>query len=405
MINKTYIVASTLALTSVINAQTLFVEDPNEDQGESLPLQYTVSASVGYDDHFTSTDSSEGSDSIYTNAALGVNYVNASPQTTWKIGAHLSASKFSEDDRGGSGVFYNARLNLDLNHRINARTRFVSSNYVSYGLEPDYSFSFSENGAPTENLFYNLDNAIGHRWTTRLGTYTGVRLSGVEYFGSNSGQDDRLTYSLYNTFRYSLTPRTILTTSTSWARTKASGSAGDSTDILATVGLDHKLSPRSYVTAQAGVNYRNVSGGRDGYTNPHISASLNNSINSRLRLRTFIRYGIENFGTSQGVNTFDTNQAIRVGFRANYTVSSKLSLNAGINYIRYDFSDGRNTATNTSISGEENELINPYIGFTYRVNSKTSVNASYHYTDSSSSFRNTDDFQRNRVQLGVSRVF
>ncbi|MGJ8657506.1 MAG: outer membrane beta-barrel protein [Akkermansiaceae bacterium] len=402
---KTYIVAGSIALASLATAQSLFVEDPNEAQGESLPIQYTVSAGLGYDDYFTSSTESEGSSSIYANAALGANYMNSSPQTTWKVGAYLSANKYFEDDRGGAGIYYNARLNLDLNHRINERTRFVSRNYASFGIEPDYSFSFTPNKAPAEHLFYSSDNSIGHRWTSRLATYTGVRVSGLSNHGG-SNEDDRTTYGIYNNFRYSLNQTTTLTANLSYAKTDADGSAGDATDIVGSLGIERRLSDRSYVTANAGVTHRDVDGGRDNYYSPYITAALNTSVNSRLRLQTFVRYGVENYGTSQGVNTYDTNQAIRVGLTANYAVSPKLSFNAGVNYIQYDYSDGRDVVANTAIGDADRSLVNPHIGFTYRVNDSTSVNGSYNYTDSSSSSSlSSDDFSRNRVQLGVSRIF
>ncbi len=401
---KTYIAAGSIALATIANAQSLFVEDPNEGQGESLPIQYSLTAGLGYDDYFTSSENSEGTTSIYANAALGANYVNAKPQTTWKVGAYLSANKYFEDERSGSGVYYNARLNLDVNHRINDRTRFVSQNYISYGIEPDYSFSFTPDRAPVEHLFYSLDNAIGHRWTSRLATYTGVRVRGVDYHGGNR-DDDRLTYGIYNNFRYSLNTTTVLTANLSYNETDASGSAGDATDITGSLGLERRLSSRSYMNAKVGVTRRDVDGGRGSYYNPYVSAALNTNVNSQLSLRTFVRYGVENYGTSQGINTYDTNQALRIGLSANYTVSPKLSLNAGVNYIRYDYSDGRNVVANTAISDADRDLINPYVGFTYRVNDRTSINGSYNYTDSSSSGFSANDFSRNRVQLGVTRIF
>ena len=402
---KTYIAAGSIALASIANAQSLFVEDPNEGQSESLPIQYTVTAGIGYDDYFTSALDEDASSSAYVNAALGANYVNASPQTTWKVGAYLSANKYFDDDSSGSGVYYNARLNLDLNHRISERTRYVTTNYLSYGVEPEYTFAFSSAEQSNEQLYYSSDHAIGHRWTSRLATYTGVRVNSVDYRGgTNDRENDRTTYGFYNNFRYSLSPITTVTANFSYNETDASGSAGDATDITGSIGLERQISERSYFTADVGVTHRDVDGGRDSYYTPYVNAALNSRINSQFNIRTFVRYGVENYATSQGINTFDTNESIRVGLSANYAVSSKLSFNAGINYIRQDFSDGRNSVTNESIGDADRELINPYVGFSYRVGQNTSINGSYNYSDSSSS-DGSNEFDRNRVQLGVSRTF
>lgn len=397
--------ASFLALTTVVTAQSLFVEDPNEDSETSLPLKYTAAVSVGYDDHFTSNSQVGATSSAYINASLGANYATYTPRTSWSVGASVSANKYF-DDSNGDGVYYNGRINFDLNHRISNRTRYVNKTYLNYGIEPNYSYSFTPNSVPSEHLYYITDHAIGHRWTSRLATYTGIKVSGVNYHGETDSGNDRFTYGAYNNFRYSLSPQTVLTANFSYDKTDASGAAGDSTDITGSIGVEHKMSRNSYVTAQAGATHRDVSGGRSDYYSPYLNLALNNRINNQLSVRTYARYGIENYGTSQGPNRYDTNQSIRVGAEANYAVSDKLSFNAGVNYIRSDFSDGRDTRTNTAVGDYDQSLINPYIGFTYKLRENLFVDGSYHYTNSDSSISNSfSDYQRNRMQLGVSTTF
>lgn len=375
---------SFIALSSVVSAQSLFVEDPNEDTESSLPLRYTASVGVGYNDHFTSNSSRAATNSAYINASLGADYATYTPRTSWNVGASLTANKYL-DDSSGDGVYYNGRLNFNLNHRLSERTRYVNSTYFNYGIEPNYSYSFAPNRTPSEHLYYVTDHAIGHRWTARLATYTGVKVSGVNYRGSIDAGNDRLTYGVYNNFRYSVSPQSVLTADFAYNKNEASGSSSDSTGITAAIGLEHKLSRSSYFTGRVGTTYRDVDDGRSGYYNPYVNLALTNRINNNLTVKTYARYGIENYGTSQGVNTYDTNQSLRIGASATYMVSPKLSLNAGVNYIRTDFSDGRNASTGSAVSGYDQSLINPYVGFTYKLKENVSINGSYYYTKSDSS--------------------
>ncbi len=397
-------------LSTLSHGQSLFAEGPDEDVTTPLPLRFTATAGIGFDDTFTSTSDEESVSSAYVNAALGADYVNFTPKTSWKVGAEVSANKYLKSSSGNNGVYYNGRLNLALNHRLNERTRYVQNSYVSYGIEPDYSFSFTPNRAPSEHIFYSTDHSIGHRWTSRLATYTGVRAYGVDYHGGQDKDNNRRTYSVYNNFRYATGPNTTMTANLSYAKTDAAGSAGDSTDITASLGIEHQLSRNSYVNAQIGATHRDVDGGRSGYYSPFVSIAYNAALNNKARLKTYANYGIQNYGTSFGTSTFDTNQSIRVGAELNYQVSPKLSLRGGINYISYNYSDGRNTATGVANRDEDQSLINPYVGFTYQLNEQTTVNGSYHYNTSSSSFDDSTgsgntDYDRNRFQLGVSRIF
>lgn len=406
MKNK-YIAAGTLLLSSFAQGQSLFAEDPNEDQATPLPLRFTATAGIGYDDTFTPNGGIDSTSSAYVNTALGADYVNYTPKTSWKIGASVSANKYLESVDGDNGVYYSGRLNLALNHRINDRTRYVQNTYVSYGIEPDYSFSFTPNRAPSEHVNYSTDHAIGHRWTDRLATYTGVRVNGVDYHGSGSDKtNNRRSYGVYNNFRYATGPNTTMTANFGYTKTDASGSAGDATDITGSIGIDHRISQNSYVNAQIGATHRSVDGGRDGYYSPYVNIALNTALNNQTSLRTFARYGVENYGTSQGTATFDTNQTIRIGAELNYAVSPKLSLNAGVNYVKYDYSDGRDVVSGAKVADQDQDLINPYVGFSYMINERTHINGSYHYNKSSSSFSDSaSNYERNRFQLGVSRVF
>eukprot|EP00112_Aurelia_sp_Birch-Aquarium-sp1_P006341 Seg17011.1 transcript_id=Seg17011.1/GoldUCD/mRNA.D3Y31 product="hypothetical protein" protein_id=Seg17011.1/GoldUCD/D3Y31 len=400
-IKITYLAISSIALACTTHAQSLFVEDSTETTSSSIPLTWDLSASVGYDDHFTSRTDSAPEESIYAQVALGVRYKKFGPQTSWRLGARVSANKYLEGG-SGDGVYYNTRLNFNINHRLSNRTRYVQRTFFNFGIEPDYSYSFSPTRTPSEHLYYGTDHAIGHRWTPRLATYTGLKFTGVNYLGQLDSDNDRRTYGIYHNFRYSLFQQSILTVGFEYNHTDAKGSTGDSRDIFGYVGLERRLSSHSYFTAQVGASHRDVDGGRGGYFNPYMQLGYNHRVNQQLGLRLYTRYGIENFGTSRGINTYDTSNVLRIGFRADYALSPTLSLYGGVNYIITDFSDGRNSATNAAIADADQTLINPFIGLSWRVAEDTSITASYHYTNTDSDI---NSFSRNRFQIGVTKSF
>jgi len=398
-----YLTASAIALTSVASAQSLFSEDPSDTEARSLPLRYHVSVNLGYNDKFTADTGLPTTSSAYISTLLGANYVNYTPRTNWSLGIDAGATKYFS---GGGSVYYNTRLNFKITHHINSRMRYVQSTYANYGIEPNYSFSFTPNRIPSEHLYYATDHAIGYRITPRLATYIGVRVAGVDYHGHTDKTNNRISYGVYSSFRYSLSPKSIATLNVRYMKTEGSGSTPDSNDLYTTLGYERQLSPTSYVTAEIGSSYRDVDGGRSNYASPYARLAFNKKLTSQLQARSYVRYGIENYGTSQGTATFDTNQALRVGASVTYSVSPKLSFNAGVNYISYNYSDGRDVITGLGVADADQSLINPYIGFTYQLNENTSINGSYHYTKSKSSFATSySNYERNRIQLGVTRSF
>ena len=69
-----------------------------------------------------------------------------------------------------------SRAGVNLTHRFSERLRFSSQNFISYEMEPDYSYGYASTRTNGEYFFWQSDNSVGYRWTERLATYTGLRL-------------------------------------------------------------------------------------------------------------------------------------------------------------------------------------------------------------------------------------
>jgi hypothetical protein len=57
-----------------------------------------------------------------------------------------------------------------------------------------------------------------------------------------------------------------------------------------------------------------------------------------------------------------------------------------------------------STADADEDIINAYIGVSYRLSDLLTASASYNFTDSSSDFDNRD-YTRNRISIGVSAEF
>ena len=126
-------------------------------------------------------------------------------------------------------------------------------------------------------------------------------------------------------------------------------------------------------------------------------------MNDQLSIRSFARYSIEDYGTSFTDRTFDNNSTLRVGVSADYMISPDLSLQGGANIIFMDMQDGRSD-TIDPVADAQTDLLNLYLGFSYRLNDVFYLTGSYNWTDSDSDLENRT-YDRNRVSLGVRAEF
>ena len=403
---KKQFIAGAVALASlgVASAQGLYDVAPNTEAQESLPLKWSAGVSFGYDDNVTPTVGNND-EVTSVNAYVGAAMVSITPQTTWDVYARLGGLYyFDEPAAAGSDDFYGqARLGINWAHRVSERLRFSSRNYVAYELEPDYNYGFQTSRLIDEYLHYQSDNAVGYRWTERFATYTGFKVRGLDYSGGSSN-NDREIYSIYNQFRYKATPQTVWTLDYRYSWTDSSGTASDSENHYVTLGIEHRFSPNSVLVFKGGVQIRSVDNGSDS-DNPFFETAIRTRVNEQFSVRAFARYSVEDYGTSFAGFTYDTNNTLRVGVSADYVLSPQLTLHGGINYIMTDMEDGRPV-----VADFDQDLINLYLGFSYKVNDGVYVTGSYNYTDSDGSggpagLAASRTYDRNRASLGVRVEF
>lgn len=396
-----------MAMASSLCAQSLFDLAPDDDQSESLPLALTAGANFGYDDNPTPLLGNDD-ESFYGQAYVGATFLSNTPQTTTNFGAQVGVIHYFDNlDTGGVDIddsSFTASLYLNWTHRVSERLRFVSQNYVAYELEPDYSTGFQAQRQIGNYFRWSSDNAVGNRLSERLATYTGIRFDGLTYEDVDNG--DRTTWTAYNDFRYQVSDQTVATLTYRYSDTSADGAVSDSTNQFVLAGLEHRFNQRSTGIIRAGIQMRDVDGGNSS-DNPYVEGSFHTAINSQFSLRTYVRYGVEDWSRNvldpnTGINSVYSNtNTLRVGLTGNYEVSQDLTVTGGINYAALDYNELQSGFLGASSVDEE--LMNLFVGFNLQVTDNVILNARYNFEDLTSDAGR--EYDRNRLSLGASTRF
>ncbi|MEX1114384.1 MAG: outer membrane beta-barrel protein [Akkermansiaceae bacterium] len=401
-----------LIIAGSASAQGLYYA--GSETQESLPLKWVVGANLTYDDNVSPGFGPE-EDSMAINPYVGLSFVSITPQTTWDVYARLGLIYYFDEPTaaGSDDTNSQSRAGVNFTHRFSERLRLSSRNFISYELEPDYSYGYASSRQLGEYFFWQTDNSVGYRWTDRFGTYTGLRLTGTQY--ADIDDNDRFTWELYNQIRYQLSPQTILTGDYRYAETSGDGNATDSNDHYILAGVEHRFSANTIGIARAGVQLHQVDAqGGDDTSSPYLELALNSQVNEQFRVRAFTRYGIETYDTVQnifgtGLVEFDDRRTLRFGLSADYVIFPKLTAFGGIDYIPTAYQDGRaadpvNSPIVGTIADQDEDILNLYIGVSMKINDFLTGTASYNFTDSSSDLAGRE-YDRNRISVGVSAEF
>ncbi|MDB4404186.1 outer membrane beta-barrel protein [Akkermansiaceae bacterium] len=394
------ITATTLGLLSVSSlcAQSLFDLAPEDGETESSPLFWTVGASLGYDDNPTPGSDNE---TAYGVVYVGAAFLSQSPQTTVEFAGRLGYVHYFDDlDFGLLKVDQSTptgSLRLNLTHRVNERLRLSSRNSMAFEYQPDYSIGSSairQTGAYTR---WSSDNSVGYRWSERLGTYTGFIYDGVEYDNPAAQRNDISAITLYNDFRYQLSPQTVATLTYRYADRNTAGSARDTQNHFIMVGGEHRFSSNSVAIVRAGVQLRSIDGSTRDYTSPSAEAAVTTRVNQQLSVKAYGRLSTEDSSRQVGADVYDNANTMRLGVSGTYRVSQALSLSSGINYMSLAYEDG-------TAEDRDESLINVFVGFDLQIAENLYLNGSYNFEDLGSDVVSRE-YDRNRMSIGVRATF
>lgn len=406
MKSKTILSLITVAAASAASGAGLYI--PN-DTINAVPLTWSVGIDAVWDSNTTPGIPGANHDQSYSlNPYVGVSFVSVTPQTTLDVYARLGVIYYIDQPTaaGSQDTYQQARVGVDLTHRFNERLRFTSRNFIAYELEPNYEQGFASNRVNSEYLYWQTDDSIGYRWTERFATYTGFQLTGLKY--DNVSNADRFTWTLYNQFRYQLSPQSVLTATYRYSQTNASDLASDSTNQYLLVGLEHRFSPNTILILNAGAQLRNVnSAGSSNSSNPYLELALQSQVNTQFAVKAFARYGVEDYDTVVAtplLSEYAERLTLRVGVSGDYMVSKSLSFTSGVALINTSYDKGHLLGTATSVGGASENLINAYIGASLKFTEYLTGTLTYDYTNANSDI-SSRNYDRSRVSVGVRAEF
>lgn len=408
MKNKLSAGLSCLLFSGAATAQSLFSVG-NEPQ-ESLPLKWVVGASAFYDDNVNAGGVGPEEGSFGVNPYVGLSVVNITPQTTWDVYARLGLIYYFDAPPGVDSANSQSRMGFNLTHRFSERLRVSSRNFVSYELNPEYSYGYASTAQTGEYFFYQSDNSVGYRWSERLGTYTGLKFTGTTYADSDAGDNDRFGWEAYNQFRYQLGPQTVLTGDYRYSQTNGGGVSSDYTDQFLLAGAEHRFNPNTIGIVRAGVQFHDVSDGQNS-TSPYLEFAMNSQVNQQLGVRAYTRYGIEGYNTVQagpsGLVEYNDSRSLRLGVSSEYAISPMFSVFGGFDYLPTSFRSGESLQTPPfagPIDDLDQDIFNANIGLSVKFTEMWTGTLSYNFTDSSSDI-DEQEYTRNRINIGVSAEF
>jgi len=389
-----------------------------DETQKNLPLKWSVGLDFEWDDNVTPNipvghpGYRDQVMSVYP--VVGLSFLNNSPQTTLEFFGRIGMLYYFDAPaaQGAKDLYPQGRLGVNFTHQFSDRLRFSSRNFVSYELEPDYSYGYANSRGSNPYLYWSTDNSIGYRWSERIATYDGITLNGFHPdSGSGIANGDSFTWTVYNQFRFQASPLSVLTLEYRYAQTNSNGAAADSTDQYILAGIEHRFSPNAIGILRVGAQLRQLdsaygaAGTSTNSSSPYLEMAFHSQLNDQLSVRAFTRYGMENYGTIFLPIEYTQTKVLRVGLNAEYALSPTLSLSAGADYITTLYDGGRNVNTGLSAASSPSEdILNLSLGLTYKITDYLLLTATYNYTKSSSDLAN-HDYNRNRVMVGVRAEF
>lgn len=380
-----------------------------EDLGDyailsNLPINWSVGSDFTYDDNVLPGAATK-EDAFGVSPYVTAGYTRYSPQTTIDLYAKLGMVYYFDAPDAMDDVNSSSRLALDITHNVSERVRIESKNFISYELEPNYAYGYASSRAGQEHIYMTTDNSVGYRWSERLGTKTGLSLSGTQY--QDVANQDRTGWQLYNQFRYVLTPKSIATFDYRYGVTSGDDAASDSTNQYLLLGMEHRFSPNTIGAFKLGAQFRDVDNGDDS-SSPYMEASVTSQINEQFRVRGFTRYGIESYDTvhpfAVGLVEYDEKNTLRIGVNSSYDVSPLLSVFGGLDYITTQYEAGRVVATGAGFGDSDEDFVTANVGVAYQIKEGLTGRVTYTYTDSESDIGGRS-YDRNRISVGVNAEF
>jgi len=392
---------------------------PDPRDPDVSPLTFSVGSSVGFDSLNYKDNSrearlpielSDGSmrevivdetvediSSAYANAFVAMAYGKRSQTTPWSVRSSFGASYYFDPPPRVDDVFYNGRLDLNVEHRFSERLSLSNHSYVSYESEPDFAIGASTARRTDQYLYGYNALFLDYAWNPRLSTRSGYIFSTILYQDDQlSDTSDRFDHAFRQSSSYMLASRTSAVGEYRLRYIDYGTLDGyDSLSHYALAGIDHAWSDRMTITSRAGAEFRDTD--RFGsQTSPYLEAALGYALGERTSLRWYNVLGLDN----SELAGFEKQMSYRTGLVGSHQFTERFSGLGGVHYVYSDFSG----PVAEGIGGYSENQLSASVGLQYLLFGSVNLNAGYSFTvvDSGIELR---DYTRHMASLGLSTSF
>jgi hypothetical protein len=379
----------------------------NEAMGQHggyVPLEITTGVDLGYDDHVIGSNAAANSSSpssLFAKENLVLTYDRPGEQTEFRllaVGGFTQYFDMSTDDK-------DVDLTASLTHNFTTRLSFYASVYGAYQTEPNFQSNIGPTNVRAPHFYTTDIFSLTYHWLPRLSTVTSYTFERIKYESSSlstsavAGAQDRFQQTLAESLQFSLTSRTSLTGEYRFEVIDYDTAPRDATIHFALVGFDHLLTEHLKIDVLGGESFRSFKD--DGNTiDPYaeVKVSYQGSNHSLSWITTY--------GTEQPSQTLAAGATtLRTGLTLAYHLTSRINLNAGMNYYHEQNQNGGAVTTSTG----SQDALNFNLGLRYTINKHFACHADYEYTNQSSSggtsSGGTSGYSRNRYFAGLTYTY
>src|SRR5437667_9524490 len=299
----------------------------------AVPVQITAGLDMGYDDNVTLSSPGQGQGSqgsVFARENVVLTYARPGERTQIAL---IGVGRFSQyfDVSGQNETTGN--VTLSLTHNFSSRLSFYASFYGTYQNEPNFQSNVGPQNVRSP-FFDTVDLfALTYHWLLRFSTVTSYTFERVQYFSSSNGNSqngvqntlaqNRIQHTFSETFRFSLTSRTVLVGEYRFQAIDYDTAPTNSTTNSVLAGVNHNLTEHLIVHVRGGESFRSLE--NEGNTaSPYFEGSLG-YVSSNHSLNWLSSYGYES-PTATGATTTKT---WRTGLKLTYDLPSSLGCTDG----------------------------------------------------------------------------
>ena len=421
MKNHLFLLFTSTIFVGSVSGQGLYQASNKALEDAPLPFKWNAGLNAIYDDNVSSGNSQDPGlkeSALSYNPYVGLSVVQSSGQTTWNVSGMLGVIYYpdapSVEGTPIDDLSNQSNLSASLMHKLNDQLTLSSYNMISREREPDYSYGVaSSHAGKGEYVSMSTDESVSYRWTKRLGTVTGIRLGATQYPESDSKDNDRNTYQLSNQFRFQLGEQSVLTSSYRFGESFSQGDGADIADHFLTIGGEYRFTPTVIGIAQAGAQFHETTTGTASQdastTNPYLESSLNAKLNKQFNVKSFLRYSAESDSLNQNNIVFAEHRLLRLGITNEWSISPKMSVINGLDYMPGTFMGGVNRNDGLASSDLSETLVSSYVTLKMKFSDFMTGSLSYTYVNNVSDLNDalgrTQTYNRSRISLGLNVNF